>query len=185
MPIAALLLLAVGLAADSCAVAAARGMSRAHRRWDEILATSLVFGLFQGGMPVLGWWLGVATDRWFHAFDHWIAFGLLTAIGLHMIHEAFTPPTARPARRMGPVTEVVLLAVATSIDALVAGVSLPLLGMPLAVAAPAIAAVTFALSICGFVVGHRIGARFGSAVEIVGGMMLIALGVATVLGASA
>lgn len=201
-----LIVTAVGLAADAFAVSAGRGM-RWHRfAWRPALALSLTFGLFQAGMPVLGWALGSAFAHSIVTFDHWVAFGLLVAIGGKMIwesgHDAESassvatedfhrePHTsaAGPATRGSALElelerprvkpgELLLLGVATSIDALAVGVSLALLDVSVALAAVLIGVVTAALSLAGVAVGHRAGRRLSAYAELIGGIVLIAIGV--------
>ena len=179
-----LVLLALGVFADAFAVALGKGLQlRAH-----VLRTALVFGaafgLAQAVMPLLGWLLGSAFAEAIAPLDHWISFGLLTLVGGKMLWEALTPDA--PADAQHPehvhdteaftVREVVLLAVATSIDALAVGVSFAFLDVNVGVAVAAIGLVTFALSFVAVFVGYRIGTRFRRPAEILGGLVLIGIG---------
>lgn len=174
------LLLAVALAMDATAVAAGRASAGLRRREALLLAGS--FGLFQGGMAALGWGLGAGAAELVERWDHWLAFGLLALIGGKMLFEALRPrdgDEAAPAPAALGLRTVLLLSVATSIDALAAGVTLPLLEAPIALSVAAIGLVTFALSLGGAFAGAALGARLGRPLEVVGGLLLIGIGIKT------
>lgn len=134
------------------------------------------FGLAQGIMPLFGWALGVGAAVWIAALDHWIALGLLGFLGIRMIREALaSDEDAGPSDLSGKALFVA--AVATSIDAAVAGVTLPTLGAPIAWACVTIGVVTAILSFVGAWFGAALGSRFGKWAEIGGGLALIGLGV--------
>lgn len=172
-----LYVLAVGLAMDATAVAA--GLGARERSFRPVLVGAVLFGLFQAGMSGLGWLGGMPLARWAGAVDHWIAFGLLTAIGLHMIREALSHDEGEP-KRAG--TMVLLgLAVATSIDALAAGVTLPMIGTPGLPSIGVIGGVTLVLSLVGGALGRRLGERIGTPLEILGGLVLVAIGLKVLL----
>jgi putative Mn2+ efflux pump MntP len=171
-------LLAVALAMDATAVAAARAVAGLRRR--EVLLLAASFGLFQAGMAAIGWLVGAGArsviDRW----DHWLAFGLLAGIGGNMLIAALrAPPADAAAPAPLDVRTLLVLSVATSIDALAAGVTLPTIGAPVALSLPAIGLVTFALSLGGAAGGAAIGARGGRGLELLGGVTLIAIGIRT------
>jgi putative Mn2+ efflux pump MntP len=168
-----ILLLSVGLAMDATAAAAARGAAATSLRWRAVLAVALLFGGFQALMPLIGWAIGGAIGPRVEAWDHWIAFGLLAAIGLKMLWEARAAKPAADAD--GRV--LVVLAVATSVDALAAGVTLPLVGAPLLPSIVTIGITTAVLSGVGYVAGRRLGAAIGGRLDAVGGLVLIGLGV--------
>lgn len=174
-----LLVLAIALAADAFAAAVSRGAAACTQpRFVLALRVGIAFGLAQGLMPVLGWGLGVAFDRWMRDVDHWVAFVLLVAIGIHMLWESARadPLAADPA----PGTKgwaLVTTAIATSIDAAAAGVTLPLLGLPVLVSCSVIGIVTFVLASAGVYVGTAAGAMIGKRAGAIGGVVLIALGV--------
>ena len=182
-----ILTLSVGLAMDAMAVAAARGVAAPALCARDVLRVALFFGGFQALMPVFGWFLGDAFGSVVSAWDHWIAFVLLGAIGAKMLWEA------RPSLLAGGETEprapraasgddlfaprvLVVLAVATSIDALAAGITLPMLGAPLLVSVVSIGLVTATLSALGIVAGRRFGDVLGRRLEVFGGVVLMALG---------
>lgn len=169
---------------DATAVAAARGYAAAAGlRFRDAAALAVSFGVFQTVMPLLGWLLGSRVSRfsYLEAIDHWIAFALLTFLGVKMIREArsrSTPAAVPSALALGT---LLTLSIATSIDALVAGVTLPLLELPLWLSAATIGVVTMVLSLGGAYVGRGLGATVGSKLEWFGGLLLIAIGARTVI----
>jgi manganese efflux pump family protein len=166
--------LALALAMDATAVAAARGMAD-QPNGAAALRLALVFGAFQGGFAALGWAGGTAALRVIEAWGAWLAFAVLAAIGLKMIAEAARRGDAPAAPRTTRL--IVLLAVATSIDALAAGISIPLLAAPPPLTIALIAGVTVVLSLAGGYLGRTVGARLGRGLELAGGLALIAIGV--------
>jgi putative Mn2+ efflux pump MntP len=168
-------ILAVALAMDATAVAAARGLA-ARPGAREAVLIGLVFGAFQAGMAAIGWAVGAGAAGWIEPWDHWVAFGVLVAIGGKMLVEAW--------RREG-LSEVpplsgrllVVLAVATSLDALAAGVTLPVLEAREELAIALIGGVTAVLAVLGGLAGRALGARAGSRLELLGGLALCAIGV--------
>ncbi|MEQ1503169.1 MAG: manganese efflux pump MntP family protein [Myxococcota bacterium] len=168
-----LVLLACGLAVD--ATAAAAGIGAVERRARPILTAAALFGLFQGGMSALGWVGGLGVATWAAAWDHWVACTLLVAIGARTAWAAWTDDGAGApaARGFGALLG---LAVATSIDALAAGFTLPVLDVGFWSAIGTIGIVTAVLSAFGGWLGRALGDRFGSRLEIAGGFVLIGLG---------
>lgn len=165
--------LAFGLAMDATAVSAARGVVR--RRSEAVVLPSL-FGGFQAGMAALGWLIGAAGVGFVERWDHWIAFVLLVGIGVKMVIEALRDGhEGDEPERTGAVLYLAL-AVATSIDAGAAGVTLPLLAVSPWIAIALIGGVTFACCAAGYALGHRLGARIGKPLELVGGGVLVAIG---------
>jgi putative Mn2+ efflux pump MntP len=178
----AILLLAVGLAMDATAVAAARGLSIPRIELRHVLLVALLFGGFQAFMPLLGWLIGASVGPLIQAWDHWIIFVLLGAIGGKMLYEARNADSEQPkARDPFAFSALLLLAVATSIDALGAGFTLPLLGAPLGLSLVTIGLTTAALSALGLFAGRRFGAILGRRLDVVGGLVLIGLGTKTLL----
>jgi manganese efflux pump family protein len=168
------LLLALALAMDATAVAAGRAVTGLAKRTALLLAAS--FGLFQAGMAAAGWALGQSAKGFVEQWDHWIAFGLLSVIGGKMLIEAFRRGPASDASELN-VRTILLLSIATSIDALAAGVTLPLLSVSPIVALVWIGLASLVLSLLGALVGARLGARGGRGLEVIGGLTLIAIGV--------
>lgn len=170
--------LAFGLAMDATAVSAARGL--AGRRPQELVLLPALFGGFQAGMSALGWlagrWAGPYIERW----DHWVAFGLLVAIGGKMLVDAWRDGRRDAAERPpAPATLAVYLglALATSIDAAAAGLTLPLVPVPPWLALALIGAVTAACSATGYLAGRFVGDRLGARLSALGGLALISIGV--------
>lgn len=178
---AALLTLAVALAMDATAVAAARGLAARRLRTRHVLEVAVCFGGFQALMPLLGYVVG---DRFGHhvaAWDHYVAFVLLGGLGLKMLHEARgagEDADALPhddAVLFAPRT-LVLLGIATSVDAFAAGLTLPMLGVPLVTSIATIGATTALLSALGLHLGRRFGRMVGPRLDAFGGVVLIGLG---------
>ncbi len=179
-----LLALAAALAMDAFAVALTAGALLQPVTVRHCFRLGFHFGLFQGLMPVIGWLAGLGVLSRLAAWDHWIAFGLLAAVGLHMIREALTGQE-EDGRRAGADPSrgwtLVMLSVATSIDALAAGMSLALLGIAVWVPALVIGLVTAAFTWCGVLLGGRIGAAWGRRAEVGGGLVLLAIGLKILL----
>ncbi|MBP7148752.1 MAG: manganese efflux pump [Acidobacteria bacterium] len=179
MPLPTLLLLAVGLAMDAFAAAVTCGFAFRRREHISALRVALSFGLFQAGMPVAGWVVGLGVRSTIVAVDHWVAFVLLAAVGARTIWEAWCAAEAAPS---GPPRAGTLLAlsVATSIDAFVIGLTLSVLGVDIAYPAAVIGVVTFLLSFLGIVIGYESGNLLPRssrrAVQALGGLVLLALG---------
>ena len=166
------LLLAFALAMDAFAVALTQG-ARFRPGLGGAFAIALAFGVFQGVMPLIGWGIGAVAFDYIEAIDHWIAFGLLTFLGLRMLGGHVGEEEASHA-----LTGKALLVagVATSIDALAAGITLPTLDIEPLTAAALIGGVTFVMSAAGVKLGRIAGDRWGEWAERAGGVILIALG---------
>lgn len=168
--------IALGLAMDAFAVSIASGLKLGHASPCQVFRLSFHFGLFQFLMPVIGWHLGKQVAGFIDRFDHWIAWGLLTVIGGRMLWEAGGQqergPQADPTRGLSLVT----LSVATSIDALAAGIGLALLHESIWMASATIGVVTAALCAVGMRFGSRLGGRWGRRAEVLGGCVLILIG---------
>lgn len=175
-----LMLIALGVAMDATAVSGAlaiRGVSQSR-----LLLIALNFGAFQSGMSLAGALGGTIIAKHLEALDHWIAFVLLAFVGGKMIWEAFSHHEEEKARSTTlTVTAMLSLGVATSIDALAVGATLPTLGLGIPLSVAVIGVVTFVLSLFGAWAGKTLGERFGSAVEVLGGLVLIGIGVSTVV----
>lgn len=176
-----ILLLSVGLAMDAMAVAAARGLATPKILPRHVLLVALFFGGFQGLMPLLGYALGAGIGPAVQAWDHWIAFVLLSAIGGKMLWEARNPSEALGTADLYGTKVMFTLAVATSIDALVAGITLPMMNAPLLLSLLTIALTTALLSALGLYAGQRFGAMLGKRLDVVGGLVLIAIAFKTLI----
>ena len=175
MGIISILLIAVGLAMDSLAVSISGGIVMRPFCMRQSLRLALTMGIFQGGMTLLGWLMGVSFSSYITAFDHWIAFILLGFLGGKMIYESFGEEETTISSFS---TKTLLtLGVATSIDALAVGVSMAFLRTSIYFPAFIIGFVTLALSLIGVISGYRFGKIKGINVELFGGIILIAIGV--------
>jgi putative Mn2+ efflux pump MntP len=175
-----LLLIAVGLSMDAFAVSIGKGLSVRKATLGHALTVGLYFGGFQALMPVAGYLLGAQFGTLITDFDHWVAFLLLAIIGARMIREGLTVSGQELDDSFG-VRTMLMLAIATSIDAAAVGVSLALLNEDIVPAVALIGVVTFAISVVGFRLGAVFGARYKARAEIFGGVVLIALGVKILL----
>ena len=170
-------LIAISLAMDAFAVSDSSGISVPGFGPRQAVRMGLWFGAFQFAMPLLGWFLGSGIAEHMERVGHVIAFALLALIGGRMIYEALHPEEAG-ARGVGlTAPRLALLAVATSIDALAAGVSMAFMEVNILLSALVIGVVAFALSVLGGLAGRRLGGLFRKRAEIAGGLVLIGLGV--------
>ena len=169
--------IAFGLAMDAFAVSLTSGIAIRHLRIKHALKLAIFFGSFQAIMPLIGWLAGLSLKDFISGVDHWIAFGLLSLIGCKMIYESFKIEPA--VRAINPLNVYVLLilSVATSIDALAIGVSFAFLRISIATPIIVIGVVTFLLSFLGTFVGNRFGHFFEKKIEILGGFILIGIGI--------
>ena len=176
MDIISIVIIAVGLAMDAFAVSITSGITIKRLKINNALKIALFFGLFQAVMPIIGWLAGLSLRDYISAVDHWIAFGLLSAIGCKMIYESCKVESIK--REINPLNFFVLLilSVATSIDALAVGISLSFLKISIAIPAIIIGIVTFLLTLLGVFIGNRFGHFFENKIEIVGGLILIGIG---------
>jgi putative Mn2+ efflux pump MntP len=177
--LSAILLLAIGLAMDAMAVSAARGLATPKVLPRHVILVASFFGGFQALMPLLGWVIGSCVGRLVEAWDHWIAFLLLSAIGGKMLWEARGKNRAenRGEGDLFGLRIMLLLALATSIDALVVGVTLPMLNAPFVTSLLTIGITTAVLGAVGLFAGRRFGALLGKRLDVAGGLVLIGLGV--------
>ncbi len=174
-------ILAAGLAADAFAVSMCLGLTLKKFSAAKAARSSLFFGGFQALMPAAGWLLGSGFERYISDFDHWIAFALLALIGGKMIFDALKGEDERCADDAFAPKRLLVLAVATSIDALAVGITFAFLGTGILLPVSVIGAVTFALSFVGVYIGSRFGERFKRFSEIAGGTVLIAIGLKILL----
>lgn len=176
MGLGELFILAVGLSMDAFAVAICKGLAIGKIRAKDCVIVGGWFGVFQGLMPLIGWALASTFAEKIAAFDHWIAFVLLGLIGASMIKEAFEKDEDAKANASLNFKTMLVLAIATSIDALAAGVSLAFLDVNIIAAVSFIGVITFALSSVGVKVGSVFGEKYKSKAELAGGIILILLG---------
>ena len=176
MTLVEVFLIGIGLSIDALAVSVGKGLAAGRTRLRHLLSVGLWFGGFQGLMPILGYYLGNSFSEFVTGIDHWIAFGLLFIIGANMIRESLKDGEEDIDASFGFKT-MLILAIATSIDALACGISFAFLGINIWYAALIIGTTTFVLSAVGLKTGSFLGARFHKTAGIVGGIVLIAIGI--------
>ena len=186
MGIVELLLTAIGLSMDAFAVSVCKGLGMRKMQYDQALVIGLYFGVFQALMPALGWLLGSQFARYVTRLAPWIAFVLLAWIGGNMIRESRAgdkEDEEQPSNGEVRHKELLVLAVATSIDALAVGVTFSMveLSVSIGLAVALIGCTTFLISLGGVYVGNVFGARYKSRAELVGGAILILIGVKVLL----
>lgn len=177
MTFGSIFLLALGLSMDAAAVSAARGLATQKLLPKHVLLVAGFFGGFQALMPLLGWLLGSRIGPLIQAWDHWVAFALLAGIGGKMIWETTKKEEAEEAPTdLYGLKVMLVLAIATSIDALAVGITLPMLGAPLLLSVVTIGVTTAVLSALALLIGRRFGALLGRRLDLIGGVLLIGLG---------
>lgn len=180
MGILELVLLSVGLAMDAFAVSICKGISISSKDKKKYLIIGLYFGGFQAIMPLVGYFLGTSFEKVITSIDHYIAFGLLGVIGINMIIEAFSKKEDSFNDNVGFKTMLVL-AVATSIDALAVGITFAFLNVNIWLAISLIGTITFVLSCVGANIGSKFGDRYSKKAEFIGGVILILIGLKILL----
>ena len=177
MPFWEILFLAVGVSMDAFAVSIGKGLSARRASWREALTVGLWFGGFQALMPVIGYFLGISFADLVTKVDHWIAFGLLLLIGGNMILEAIKDAgESKQEDSSFGFRTMLVLAIATSIDALALGISFAFLGTEIWSSVSVIGVTTFLFSAVGLFIGKKVGERFHKRAQILGGIILIAIG---------
>lgn len=188
MGLAELVLLAVGLSMDAFAVSICKGLGMKKINLKVAVVLGLFFGGFQAGMPVIGWALGSQFMGIIGPIDHWIAFILLAFIGGKMLWEAFTEDEdededegdGKDAEKID-LGEYLILAIATSIDALAVGISFAALSVDIVPSVSLIGVTTFIFSVAGVAIGHTFGACYEKPATIVGGVVLVLIGLKILL----
>lgn len=181
MSFAELILIALALSMDALAVSLCQGLSMPKVRVSRALLIAGLFGGFQALMPLVGYFLGSQFERFITNADHWIAFGLLLLIGGKMLYDTLTEKDGDEPPATARIGQLLLLAVATSIDALAVGITFAFLQVRILPAVLCIGAITFTLSLGGVYVGHRFGVRYQKPAAIAGGVVLILIGVKILL----
>jgi len=176
-----ILLIGLAMSTDAFAAAVGKGAAMTRPRLPQALRAGLIFGVVEAITPVIGWLLGTAASRFIAAWDHWIAFGLLSALGLHMIWQALHPAAEDPGdegNANGSVISLAIAGLATSIDAMAVGVGLAFADVQIAVVAVVIGLCTFTMVTIGIMLGRALGVIIGRRAEIAGGVILILVGAA-------
>jgi putative Mn2+ efflux pump MntP len=174
MKIIEIILTAISLATDAFAASIGRGISKRRPDFTYALTTALAFGVFQAVMPLIGWIVGSAFAGIAGRVAPVVSFVLLCGIGVGMIYDTLADPCSRQTKK-GPT--LIGLAVATSIDALSAGIGLGMYGAPITVCSLIIGGVTFLLSIVGVLLGNVLGSKCGRAATFLGGVLLCGIGI--------
>ena len=186
MGFAELFLIGVGLSMDAFAVSICKGLGMKRVNYRHALVIALFFGGFQALMPVIGWLLGSQFASLVTSVAHWIAFGLLAFIGGKMLWETFTEDEdedegdGKDAEKID-LGEYLILAIATSIDALAVGISFAALSVDIVPSVSLIGVTTFIFSVAGVAIGHTFGARYEKPATIVGGVVLVLIGLKILL----
>ena len=175
------MLIALGLAMDAFAVCLGAGATRFIDGPRPVFRLSFHFGLFQAWMPVLGWLCGAFVASYISSFDHWVAFGLLAFVGGRMVRSGLDRDGECHETDPSRGGTLIMLAVATSIDAFAVGLTLAMLDVNILYPAAVIGVVCAMLSMLGLALGHRLGCAFGKRMEVIGGIILILIGIRVVI----
>ena len=175
-------ILGIAVSTDAFAAAIGKGAAMREPRLREALRAGVIFGTIEGLTPIIGWLLGMAAVQYVTAWDHWIAFTVLGALGLHMIYVGFKPESehraADAAKRSDSFWSLAAIGFVTSIDAMAVGVGLAFLEVNIVVVAVVIGLTTLVMVTLGIMLGRVLGSLAGKRAEIVGGLMLIGIGTA-------
>ena len=176
MPYIELLIIAVGLGMDSFSVSICKGLSMKRLKASNAIKIGLFFGFFQGIMPLIGFLLGQTFRNLITNVDHWLAFILLGIIGINMIREAFVEESDEVDDKIDA-KNLSILGIATSIDALVVGITFAIMNVNIIIACLSIIVVTFIMSVIGVKIGNVFGSKFEKKSEVFGGIILIIMGI--------
>ena len=180
MGILEIIIIAIGLAMDAFAVSICKGLSMKKMSWKKGLIIGGYFGFFQALMPLVGYLLGIGFQDKVTGIDHWIAFILLGIIGINMIKEALSKEDDEKNDSVN-FKEMIVLAIATSIDALAVGITMAFLEVNIALAITIIGIITFAISVIGVKIGNIFGNKYEKKAELAGGIILILMGIKILL----
>lgn len=172
----AIILIAIGLSMDSFAVSVTNGLTVTDLTLKRKLTISFSLAIFQGLMPLLGWYAGMGVEKYIQEIDHWIAFILLGIIGIKMICDGLNKSVNAKVSELSPFT-LLAQSLSTSIDAFVVGISFALLGWPIIKPVLIIGITTLIFSLIGLQVGKYLGKKVGKSATIVGGLVLIGIGI--------
>lgn len=180
MGILEVILIGIGLAMDAFAVSICKGLSMNKLDWKKAIIIALYFGIFQALMPIIGYLLGATFQDLVTSIDHWIVFVLLSIIGGNMIKESFDDEVEKRNDSVDFKTMIVL-AIATSIDALAVGITFAFLKANIALSVIFIGIITFLISLFGVKIGNKFGDKFQNKAELIGGIILILIGLKILL----
>lgn len=176
MSLLEILLIAVGLAMDAFTVSLGIGTTRQANSPRPVFRLSFHFGLFQFLMPIIGWLGGTRIADLISGIDHWVAFGLLAFVGGRMVRSGLSPDEVSYRTDPSRGGTLIMLSIATSIDAFAVGLSLAMLHVDVLMPSMIIGVVASSLSLVGLLMGHRLGTTFGKRTEVLGGLILIGIG---------
>lgn len=175
MNIIEIVVIGTGLAMDAFAVSICKGLSMKNMNWQKTIIIALYFGIFQALMPALGYLLGSTVNSFVESVDHWITFGLMTIIGVNMIKDSFDDEIEKRNDSID-IKTMILLSIATSLDALAVGITFAFYDVNLIIAILIIGIITFCLAAFGVELGNKFGDKFQNGAEILGGLILIIIG---------
>lgn len=181
MTIIEIILIALGLSADAFAVSLSAGSSNYKVKGRSAIRLAFHFGLFQALMPIAGWYLGYIIAPIIETIDHWIAFFILSYIGIKMMISGMNTKNEIHIKNPSKGMTMVMLSVATSIDAFAVGFSLALLNLTVWYPSVIIGIVTLIISLMGIKLGNKLGEKFGKRMEIAGGIILMLIGIQILL----
>lgn len=177
MEFLSVVMIAIGLSFDSFAVSVTSGLVMKNITFRKATRIAFFLAFFQGGLPVLGWFLGYEIRDYVEAYDHWIAFGLLSVLGIRMILGGISNDPTKPQLNPLKLNVLIGMSIATSIDAFIVGISFALIQLPILYPVLIIAIITFIFSMLGILFGKKTGAKFGNRMEIIGGLILLGIGI--------
>lgn len=180
MGLITLFLLAIGLCFDTFAVSVSSGLLRKEIVFWQAVRIAFFLAVFQAIMPVLGWLGGITIKDWIEPFDHWVALGILSVLGIKMLLESFKKTEEKNIDPLD-IKVIISMALATSIDAFAVGISFAIIEVNMFLAVIIIGSVTFIASMLGILFGKKAGSHFGQKMEIIGGLILIAIGIKIVM----
>ena len=181
MSFISIFLIAVALSMDAFSVAIAIGAARNKLNYYAVLRLAAAFGIFQFVMPIIGWLLGKTVVSYIADYDHWIAFALLVIVGLHMIKEYFDKDEKKRTKDPTKGWSLLILSIATSIDALAVGVSFAVLNTKIYYPSAVIGIVCFIITALGMIFGQKLSKMLGKKAVLVGGLVLIGIGIKIVV----
>ena len=180
MGLTEIIILSIGLSMDAFAVAMCKGLSMRKMSWKKAIVIALYFGIFQAVMPLIGYGLGIKFQQSIANIDHWIAFILLTIIGINMLKEIWSEAESESNDNID-FKSMIVLAIATSIDALAIGITFAFLKCNIVFSVTCIGIITFLLSLIGVKIGNIFGAKYEKKAQLIGGLILILLGIKILL----
>lgn len=180
MNLITLFLLSIGLCFDTFAVSVSSGLLRKEIVFWQAVRIAFFLALFQAVMPVLGWLGGISIKEWIESYDHWVALGILSILGIKMLIESFKKSEEKNINPLD-IKVIISMALATSIDAFAVGISFAIIEVNMLLAFIIIGSVTFITSMLGILFGKKTGSHFGQKMEIIGGIILISIGIKIVI----